>query len=61
MTAVKPDPESVESDVDAIKQKFGPFAEVYAENRIEAAAAAGNVAGEQHWKTVADLAEEDDR
>ena len=33
-----PEPESLESDVNAIKQKFGPFAEVYAENRSEAAA-----------------------
>ena len=60
MTALKSDPESLASDVDAIKQKFGPLAEVYAENRSEAAAAAGNPAGEQHWKTVADLAEDDD-
>jgi hypothetical protein len=59
MPAGKLEAESVENDVDAIKQKFGPLAEVYAENRSEAAAAAGNQAGEQHWKTVADLAEDD--
>ena len=59
MTAGKSDVESLESDVDAIKQKFGPLAEVYAENRSEAAARAGNAAGEEHWKNVADLAEDD--
>jgi hydroxymethylpyrimidine/phosphomethylpyrimidine kinase len=61
MPAAKSEAESVESDVEAIKQKFGPLAEVYAENRSEAAAAAGNQAGEQHWKTVADLTEDDDQ
>ena len=61
MTAGKSDPESLESDVDAIKQKFGPLAEVYAENRSEAAARAGNTEGEEHWKAVAEIAEDDDQ
>jgi hydroxymethylpyrimidine/phosphomethylpyrimidine kinase len=61
MAAGESETNSVEKDVDAIKQKFGPLAEVYAENRSEAAAAAGDQAGEQHWKTVADLAEDDDQ
>ena len=60
MTSGKSDSESLESDVDAIKQKFGPLAEVYAESRSEAAARAGNAAGEDHWKTVAEIAEDDD-
>ena len=61
MPAGKPDPESLESDVVTIRQRFGPFAEVYAENRSEAAGRAGNIAGEQHWKNVAHLAEEGDQ
>ena len=59
MPAEKSEPRNLESDVDAIKQKFGAFAEVYAENRSEAAGRAGNEAGEEHWKNVADLAEND--
>ena len=61
MPSEKPRNESAENDADAIKQKFGPLAEVYAESRSEAAAAAGNHAGEKHWKHVADLAEDDDQ
>lgn len=61
MPAEKLDPQNPESDVDALKQKFGAFAEVYAESRSEAAGRAGNEAGEEHWKNVADLAEEDDQ
>lgn len=61
MPAENPEADRVESDVDAIKQKFGPLAEVYAENRREAAQRAGNDAGEQHWKTVAHRSAEDDQ
>jgi hydroxymethylpyrimidine/phosphomethylpyrimidine kinase len=61
MSAGQQDPERIESDVETIKQKFGPLAEAYAENRREAAAAAGNESGEQHWKNVARLAEDDDQ
>ena len=61
MPSENPEPERLESDVDAIKQKFGPFAEVYAENRSEAAATAGNGAGERHWRAVAEIAEGDDQ
>jgi hypothetical protein len=59
MPSENPEADRVERDVDAIKQKFGPLAEVYAENRREAAGMAGNDAGEQHWKTVAEIAEDD--
>jgi hypothetical protein len=41
------------ADADAIEEKFGSFAEVYAENRIEAADIAGNDAGKEHWEKVA--------
>lgn len=62
MPGKTPDLNCLESDVDAIRQKFGPFAEVYAESRSEAAAAAvGNEAGEEHWRNVADIAEETDQ
>lgn len=44
---------SPDADAEAIEEKFGSFAEVYAENRIEAADMAGNEAGKEHWKKVA--------
>ena len=59
MPAESPEAERLESDVDTIKKRFGPLAEVYAESRSEAAGMAGNEAGEQHWKTIADRAEDD--
>ena len=59
MSSGNPEPDCAQRDADAIRHKFGPFAEVYAENRSEAAGLAGNDAGERHWKSVADLAEDD--
>ncbi len=61
MTSEKPESDRLDSDLEAIKGKFGPLAEVYAENRSEAAARAGNAEGEDHWKNVADRAEGDDQ
>ena len=61
MPSRNPESDRLEGDVDAIKRKFGPLAEVYAENHREAAEMAGNEAGEQHWKSVADLSAEDDQ
>lgn len=48
-----PEQNSPDADAEAIEEKFGSFAEVYAENRIEAADIAGNDAGKEHWKKVA--------
>ncbi len=58
----KPEETNPAADADAIEEKFGSFAEVYAENRIEAADAAGNDAGKDHWqKVAARLPREDDK
>lgn len=58
----KAEPNSPAADADAIEEKFGSFAEVYAENRIEAAEIAGNDSGKEHWKKVAaTLPHEDDK
>lgn len=60
MTTGKPGPGEVERDAEAIEDKFGPLAEVYAENRSEAAELAGDEAAEQHWKKVEEALGGDD-
>ena len=58
----KPEQNSPAADADAIEEKFGSFAEVYAENRIEAADIAGNDAGKEHWQEVAaEIPREDEK
>jgi hypothetical protein len=50
---------SVERDAELVEQKFGPFANVYAETRSEAAEIAGNAAAEEHWQEVAAKVDDD--
>ena len=58
----KPQESTPDADAEAIEEKYGAFAEVYAENRIEAADIAGNDAGKSHWqKVAAALPGEDDK
>ena len=49
-----------EEAAEAVEDKYGAAAEVYAENRVEAAALAGNEEGQAHWKKVAEALREDD-
>lgn len=58
MITGKPDPAAVEQDAEAIEDKFGAFAEVYAENRKEAADLAGDDAAEAHWRKVEQVLED---
>ena len=49
-----------EEAAEAVEDKYGAAAEVYAENRVEAAALAGNDEGEEHWQKVAQALREDE-
>jgi hypothetical protein len=51
----KGDPHSahLNEDADAIEQKYGPFAEVYADSRPEAAEMAGNGPGKERERIAA--------
>jgi hypothetical protein len=60
MTSGKPAPGEVEEDAQVIAAKFGPFAEVYAENRKDAAQLAGDEAAGEHWKKVEETLDEGD-
>jgi hypothetical protein len=55
----KPDAERLIEDARTVEEKYGPFAEVYAESRSEAADIAGDEAAKKHWESVADTVEED--
>ena len=44
---------SLEKDAVTIKEKYGAFAEVYAETRSEAAETVGDDASKKHWERVA--------
>lgn len=46
-------PTTLKCDAQLIEQKYGPWAEIYAESRSAAAGMAGNKAGKEHWKRVA--------
>ena len=59
MIAGKTDRKRIENDAEAIKDKFGPFAEVYADNRSDAAELAGDDAAGEHWKKVGETLDED--
>ncbi|HEX6742043.1 MAG TPA: hypothetical protein VF079_09670 [Sphingomicrobium sp.] len=51
-----------EEDAAVIEQKFGDFADVYAQSRIEAAEIAGDEPRKDHWEEVdARLDDEDDQ
>lgn len=52
---------SARKDAEALEDKFGAFAAVYAQARSEAAEIAGDTAGEDHWEAVAESLEENDR
>jgi hypothetical protein len=47
------DKKNTEKDAQAVKDKFGPFADIYAESRSDAAEVTGDEAAEQHWDEVA--------
>lgn len=49
-----------EQDAEALEQKFGEFADVYAETRGEAAEIAGDRAAEKHWEQVAATIDDED-
>jgi hypothetical protein len=51
--------ENLNEDVEAIETKYGPFAEVYADSRAEAAHIAGNETGKKHWERVATTLKQD--
>lgn len=61
MTIGKSGPGEVDQDAEAIAGKFGPFAEVYAENRSDAAELAGDEAAEEHWRKVEQALDGEDR
>jgi hypothetical protein len=62
MSAENPNRISLESDAQAIEEKYGPFAaEVYAENRAEAADLVGNRFSKGHWQKVAEKVRNDDQ
>lgn len=44
---------TVEKDAEVLQEKFGPFADVYAQARSEAAEIAGDEAAGVHWQDVA--------
>ena len=52
MSVDKLDENRPEEAAEAVEDKYGAAAEVYAENRVEAAALAGDAEGEKHWEKV---------
>jgi len=60
MATDDPETNGVEKDADAVEQKFGQFADVYAEARSEAAQIAGHQTDKEHWQEVAATVEESD-
>ena len=60
MTVDKLDEHTPEVAAEAIEDKYGAAAEVYAENRVEAAAIAGNNQGQAHWEKVAEALRKDE-
>ena len=55
-----PSASRVEEDANIVEEKFGAEAAVYAETRREAAEAAGNEDGSEHWEEVAEAVQDDD-
>ncbi|HKX91578.1 MAG TPA: hypothetical protein VJM15_04035 [Sphingomicrobium sp.] len=53
MATADRDERKTEDDAQAVKDKFGSFADVYAESRSDAAEITGDEAAEQHWDEVA--------
>ena len=53
MSAEYPESRRLKQDADAIKEKYGPFAEVYAETRSEASETVGDDANKKHWERIA--------
>ena len=60
MPTTKPQTTGVAKDADALEDKFGEFADVYAETRREAAEMAGRETDTKHWEKVAATVEEPD-
>ena len=60
MSVDKLDERSPEEAAAAVEDKYGTAAEVYAENRVEAAAMAGNDKRQSHWEKVAQALGEDE-
>ena len=60
MITGKTSPTAVERDAEALEDKFGAFAEVYAENRSDAAELAGDEAAGAHWKKVEEALGDED-
>ena len=60
MSVEKLDEDRPEEAAEAVEEKFGAAADVYAENRREAAALAGNDQGQAHWEKVAEAIREDE-
>ena len=58
MSIDKLDENRPEEAAEAVEDKYGAAAEVYAENRVEAAALAGNEEGQAHWEKVAEALRE---
>jgi hypothetical protein len=61
MPGENPDSRRLKEDVDAIEEKYGAFADVYAESRSEAAETAGDEDAKRHWEKVAAAMKGDDR
>jgi len=53
--------ERVADEAKRLERRFGPFAEVYADARGEAAEIVGDEADEEHWKRLAADLEEGGR
>lgn len=54
MPGARCDSSAIEEDAKALERKWGAFAEIYAQNRSEAAGVLGNQPGKEHWKMVAE-------
>ena len=52
--------DNVEQDADALENKFGDLAKIYAENRSEAAQLRGADHAARHWRQVKDEIEDSD-
>ena len=60
MSVEKLDENKPEEAAEVIEDRYGAAAEIYAENRSEAAGMAGNETGKTHWKKVARAIHEDE-
>ena len=60
MSVEKLDDSRPEEAAEAVEDKYGAAAEIYAENRVEAAAMAGDEEGRAHWQRVARALGEDE-